>query len=151
MDDQTSEEWRTRRLGTGERDLARRLFLMMADVFGEPGERLSDDYLDRLLGRQDFWAIAACHGDEIIGGLTAHSLAMTKAERTELFIFDVAVRPEHQRRGVGRRLVTALQEMGAKVGIGLVFVAADNDDAHALDFYRALGGAPTPVTMFTFE
>jgi aminoglycoside 3-N-acetyltransferase I len=31
-----------------------------------------------------------------------------------------------------------------------VFVPADNDDQHALDFYRALGGSPSSVTFFTF-
>ena len=31
------------------------------------------------------------------------------------------------------------------------FVPADVEDEHALDFYRALGGAPADVTIFTFE
>jgi aminoglycoside 3-N-acetyltransferase I len=31
-----------------------------------------------------------------------------------------------------------------------VFVAADNQDVQALDFYRSLGGQPLPVTIFTF-
>jgi hypothetical protein len=31
----------------------------MAEVFEEPNEGLSDSYLDSLLGRETFWAIAA--------------------------------------------------------------------------------------------
>ena len=31
-----------------------------------------------------------------------------------------------------------------------IFVPADDDDIHALDFYRALGGEESPVTFFTF-
>jgi aminoglycoside 3-N-acetyltransferase I len=36
-------------------------------------------------------------------------------------------------------------------GIETVFVSADNDDVHALDFYRAKNGSSSAVTMFDFE
>jgi hypothetical protein len=32
----------------------------------------------------------------------------------------------------------------------VAFVPADDHDTHALDFCRALDGAPTSVTIFTF-
>jgi aminoglycoside 3-N-acetyltransferase I len=76
---------------------------------------------------------------------------MTRSESAEIFIFDVAVHADHQRRGVGRRMVTLLREEAARAGIETVFVPADNDDEHALDFYRALGGVAAPVTIFTFS
>jgi aminoglycoside 3-N-acetyltransferase I len=139
-----------KRLTLGDRDLARALFTLMADVFEEDGEALSDDYLDRLLGREDFWAIAAFIGDQIIGGVTAHTLPMTRTESSEIFIYDLAVRPDQQRKGVGRRLVAELRAKAAAMGISEVFVPADNDDVHALDFYRAIGGVASPVTIFTF-
>lgn len=142
---------RTRRLTPGDRELARRLFATMAQVFEERCGRLSDSYLDRLLGREDFWAIAALAGEEVVGGVTAHTLPMTRTESSELFIYDIAVRPDWQRKGVGRLLMTALREAAAAAGIRDAFVPADNDDTHALDFYRALGGAPSPVTFFTFS
>lgn len=144
------------RLAPGDRDLARRLFAAVAAVFAEDdaslaAEPLGDRYLDRLLGREDFWAFAALAGDEVVGGLTAHTLPMTRAESAEVFIYDVAVRAEYRRRGVGRRLVEALRAAAGEAGIEVVFVPADDEDAHALDFYRALGGAPAVVTIFTFE
>ena len=142
---------RTTRLAARDRQTARALFAMMAETFAEPCEPLGDAYLDRLLGREDFWAIAALAGDDVVGGVTAHALAMTTAEASELFIYDIAVRADQQGRGVGRRLVAALRDAAAAVGIGVVFVAADNEDGHALDFYRALGGRPSPVTVFTFS
>lgn len=123
----------------------------MAEVFEEPGERLSDGYLDALLNRETFWLIAALAGDEVVGGLTAHTLAMTRTESAEVFIYDVAVRADWQRRGLGRQLVTVLCATAAGAGIADVFVLADTTDGHALDFYSALGGVPTPVTMFTFS
>src|SRR5262245_20674887 len=116
MDKSTSEQ--IRRLRVADRDLAHRLFAVMADVFEEPHERLSDKYVDDLLAREAFWAIAALSGDEVVGGLTAHSLPMTRQASAEVFIYDVAVRADHQRRGIGRRLVTGLCAAAADAGLG---------------------------------
>jgi aminoglycoside 3-N-acetyltransferase I len=143
-------ELRTKRLGPSDRELAKQLFAVMATIFEEDSTELSDTYVDRLLSRTDFWVIAALAGDDVIGGITGHVLPMTRTESPELFIYDIAVRADYQRRGIGRRLMTALREGAASVGIDEMFVPADNDDTHALDFYRALGGAASPVTFFTF-
>ena len=122
----------------------------MAEVFDEPAAAVGDAYLDALLRREDFWAIAALADGEVVGGLTAHTLPMTRSESAELFIYDVAVRADRQRQGVGRQLLAALRDAAARAGIADVFVPAETEDVHALDFYRALGGDPTPVVMFTF-
>lgn len=131
--------------------LARATFAMMATVFEEDASGASsDDYLGRLLAREDFIALSAVAGDMPVGGITAHVLPMTRAESFELFIYDLAVRADHQRRGIGRRLVIAAREAAAGRGIDVAFVPADNEDDHAIEFYRALGGDPAPVTIFSF-
>ncbi|HEV7606256.1 MAG TPA: GNAT family N-acetyltransferase [Steroidobacteraceae bacterium] len=139
-----------RRLVTGDREIARKMFALLADVFAEEPGPLSDAYIDRLLERADFWAIAAIMGEEVIGGATAHTLPMTRVESSEVFIYDFAVRQDLQRAGIGRQLMAALREAAGAAGIRDLFVAADEEDAHALDFYRAVGGAAAPVTIFSF-
>jgi citrate lyase synthetase len=67
---------------------------------------------------------------------------MTRAESGEVFIYDVAVRADRQRRGIGRQLVTVLCAAATAAGFGDVFVPVDSTDGQALDFYRALGGVP---------
>jgi aminoglycoside 3-N-acetyltransferase I len=123
---------------------------MMAEVFDEQGTPLGDDYVDGLLGSDGFWALAAIVADDVVGGITAHTLPMTRAELSELFVYDIAVAPPHQRHGIGRRLVTELRELAATVGIQDVFVLADCDDTHALDFYRSLRGTKSSVVLFSF-
>lgn len=139
------------RLTAADAEVARRLFELMAQVFEEPNEPLSDEYLLKLLRRSDFWAIAAFMDDELVGGLTAYTLPMTRQELSELFIYDIAVRSDRQRRGVGRSLISTLRAAAEVEGIHEIFVPADNEDAHALDFYRSLGGEPAAVTFFAFR
>lgn len=138
------------RLGEGDRDRAQALFTLMAGVFETETALLSDPYLDGLLEQDRFWALAAYFENRPVGGLTAHTLPLTRVAEHELFVYDIAVLPAYQRRGVGRRLVEELWVQARTAGIREIFVLADNEDLHALDFYRALGGHATPVTMFGF-
>ena len=145
-------QWHIHRLGATERSLGHTLFRTIAGVFEEePGAQpLPDAYVEQLLSRTDFWALAAVIGDDVVGGLTAHTLPMTRSAASEVFIYDLAVQPAHQRKGIGRALVNELRTHAAAAGIATVFVPAENEDTHALDFYRAIGGEPAAVTFFTF-
>ena len=139
------------RLRPGDRDIARHLFAAMAEVFAQPASPLSDVNIDRLLSRDDFWAVAAFVGEELAGGVTAHTLPMSRSDGSELFIYDVAVRRRHQRMGVGRQLLETTCQLAAQAGIHFSFVLAENMDTHALDFYRALGATESSITVFAFE
>ncbi len=143
--------YRVARLRKGDERVAQKLFSVMQHAFDEEPPVLSDPYVSSLLARDDLWVIAASSGEKVIGGLTAHVLPMTRSESSELFIYDLAVDEAHRRRGVARLLVAHLLELGRAVGIQDAFVPADDDDTHALEFYRAIGGAPQKVTFFNFS
>lgn len=144
-------EIRIERLTIADIDRARTLFVLMAGVFETESRPLSDGYLSRLLVREDFWALAASVDGRIVGGLTAYTLLLTRIEESEVFLYDIAVLPEYQRQGIGRQLVTALRAQASACGATVVWVPADNEDEHALDFYQSLGGEPAAVTIFTFS
>jgi aminoglycoside 3-N-acetyltransferase I len=132
-----------KRLTLDDRELARTLFATMADIFEEDRSDLSDGYIDKLLGNDDFWAIAAMSDGSVIGGLTAHTLPMTTYETSELFVYDIAVH--------GRQLLNELRKLGSDVGAREVCVPADMEDLPALDFYRALKGVETSVAFFSYR
>lgn len=140
-----------KRLGAADVVLAQATFRLMAEVFDEGVGELTEAYVSALLGRADFWAMAALQDARPIGGITAHVLPMTRSEAQELFIYDLAVQPAHQRRGVGRLLVETLCREAAAAGVAVAFVPADVEDDHAVAFYQALGGQAAPVTIFSFE
>ena len=55
------------------------------------------------LGRHGFWATAAFNGHEIIGGITAYGFPLTRSQKCELFIYDIAVHVNRRRKGIGRK------------------------------------------------
>lgn len=140
-----------RRLISGDEELFHQMVATMAAVFEERCDPFDRSFAARLLARPDFWAVAVIEVDSVTAGVTAYALPMTRADETELFIYDVAVRVDRQRQGVGRALLNELHRLAATAEIRLSFVPAEDEDTHAIDFYRALGGSATAVTFFTFD
>jgi aminoglycoside 3-N-acetyltransferase I len=116
-------------------------------VFGEAFEdvptysakRPSDRYLRELLESRTFVAVAALEDDEVIGGLAAYELRKFEQERSEIYIYDLAVALPHRRRGVATAVIGELQRIAAERGAWVVYVQADLVDAPAVALYTKLG------------
>jgi aminoglycoside 3-N-acetyltransferase I len=133
-----------RRLSALDLPLMRSLLAMFGEVFEDsaysdrpPG----DDYLRRLLARDDFFALAAIEGDRVVGGLAAYELVKFEQERSEIYIYDLAVRVEVRRRGMATRLIGELQRIAAQRGVWVIYVQADTgeEDQPAIALYEKLG------------
>ena len=111
----------------------------------------SETNLLKLLSNSYFVAMAAFYENEIAGGLTAYELPMYYSDHSEILLYDLAVKPEYQRMGVGKRLIHALKEYCVKNGINEFFVLAHEEDEHALEFYRSTGGKSEKVINFIYE
>lgn len=128
-----------------ERDLPamKGLLAMFGEVFEEPetyqGAVPSDGYLERLLAKDTFVAIAAKDGEEVVGGLAAYVLEKFERERSEVYLYDLAVLASYRRRGVARRLVEALRDVARERGAYVIFVQADPPDLPAIRLYESLG------------
>lgn len=118
----------------------------------EEERTLSDaTHLSALLKDARFIVIAAFSGEEILGGLTAYELLQYYGNETEIFLYDMAVSPNHQRKGIGKQLLDFLKEYCSQHGIGVFFVLAHEEDTHALEFYRSTGGQREHVANFLYE
>ncbi|PMR77928.1 AAC(3)-I family aminoglycoside N-acetyltransferase [Billgrantia endophytica] len=109
------------------------------DVETYSGNRPGSDYLRRLLGSDTFIALVACKGDEVVGGLAAYVLHKFEQERSEIYIYDLAVAGAHRRQGIATALILHLQGIAAQRGAYEVFVQADHGDAPAIELYSRLG------------
>ena len=93
---------------------------MFGQAFGDPAHyhrsRPSADYLRRLLRSEAFVAIAALKGDEVVGGLAGYELRKFEQERSEIYLYDLAVAEAHRREGVATALIRELQAVAAERG-----------------------------------
>jgi aminoglycoside 3-N-acetyltransferase I len=101
--------------------------------------RPSSDYLRRLLGSDTFIALVATRDGTTVGGLAAYELRKFEQERTEIYIYDLAVAEEHRRTGIATALIRRLQGMAGARNAYVIFVQADLGDGPAIALYRSLG------------
>jgi aminoglycoside 3-N-acetyltransferase I len=110
-----------------------------AEVETYSGSRPSQAYLKRLLASDYFIAIAALKGDTVVGGVAAYELRKFERERSEIYIYDLAVAEAHRRQGIATALIRQLRNIAALRGAYVVFVQADLGDEAAIAFYTKLG------------
>jgi aminoglycoside 3-N-acetyltransferase I len=126
-------------------DLARThdLLTVFAQAFEHPeaysSKRPSDVYLKELLTSPTFIALVAVKEDEVVGGLVAYELRKLEQERSEIYIYDLAVLEAHRREGIASALIHALRSVGRERGASVVYVQADPPDAPAVALYTKLG------------
>ena len=93
-------------LTPGQAETLAAMSTMFGEAFGEPetycGKRPSRAWLERLLARPDFIALAARDGAKVVGGLVAYVLDKFERERSEVYIYDLAVAEKTVEGGVSR-------------------------------------------------
>ncbi len=147
----STETFQIKRLGEQDVQLIQKLILVFKEVFEvEKTAGVNTSYLMALLKKPDFIVYAVLMENKVVGGLTAYELPMYHTEQSELFIYDIAIKAEYQRKGWGKKLLSTLNEYGRERGIKAVFVDASQEDTHAVEFYHASGGKPEKVVQFTF-
>lgn len=119
----------------------------LLDVFGEAFDQVdvygaarpSNDYLKRLLSKDDFIALVALNNGLVVGGLTAYELQKFEQERSEIYIYDLAVAAAHRRQGIATALIQELKKIAKARAAYIIFVQADLEDDPAIALYTKLG------------
>lgn len=121
------------------------LLEMFGEVFNEKetyvGNQPTDDYMRQLLGSDYFIALAAVSDEQTVGGLAAYELKKFEQERSEIYIYDLAVSAAHRRQGVATALIQELKKIAAERRAYVIFVQADTgpEDEAAIALYSKLG------------
>jgi aminoglycoside 3-N-acetyltransferase I len=144
-------EFQIKRLGTQDIIFFKKLIMLFQEVFEmEEIITVKESYLKNLLEKPDFIVYAAIAENEIVGGLTAYELNTYYTEGSELFIYDIAVSFPFQRKGVGKQLIQSLKNYGEQNNIEVMFVEANKENQHAVDFYHSTGGNAEKVIHFNY-
>ena len=129
-----------RRLGPKDSNQARNLIALFDRVFDEPTRpMLSEPDLLLRLGNEHVWVMVAMDQGEILGGLVGYELPKFETQRSELYLYDLAVASTHQGQGIGRGLLDALIAQVKTTDIWAVFVQADLGDEVPNALYQSYG------------
>lgn len=122
---------------------------VFAKAFDEETTFLSkppgDAYFGKLLSNSHFVMLAARIDGTVVGALAAFELVKYEQERSEFYIYDLAVSEPFRRRGVARTLIEALKPIAKSAGAWVIFVQADREDEPAVALYRSMGIEEEPL------
>jgi aminoglycoside 3-N-acetyltransferase I len=134
-----------RHLTSNEVPLMEALLRTFGEAFNDmdayTANRPSESYLKRLLASDSFIALAALKSGVVIGGIAAYELKKFEQERSEIYIYDLAVASGHRQEGIATALIGKLKEIAAQRRAYVIFVQADTgvEDEPAVALYTKLG------------
>ncbi|SEL53584.1 Acetyltransferase (GNAT) family protein [Olivibacter domesticus] len=128
------------------------LIRIFEDVFEMENFKMpEDEYLQKILAEDNFSVFVAVKDEKVVGGLTAYLLKQYYAERPLLYVYDLAVKTEHQRQGIGRLLISAVTEYSKEIGAEEMYVQAEEIDQHAVTFYHSTGAVASKFINFSYS
>ncbi len=139
----TSGQTNQRLLGATDAPALRQMLGLFSDAFGDPESYLhrqpSEAYLTRLLASDTFIAVAAFASGQMVGGLAGYVLPKFEQERSEFYIYDLAVAEPFRRQGIATDLINTIRRIAQQRGIHGIYVQADYGDDPAVALYTKLG------------
>lgn len=130
-------------------------FIQLIRVFEEVFEMEdfkmpAEKHLSDLLQKEDFMVFVAISEQQVLGGLTAYTLRQYYTESHQVYIYDLAVKSAFQRKGIGKKIMAGIIDFCKETTMDEIFVQADLEDGHAIDFYRSTGGRAEEVIHFSY-
>lgn len=130
-------------------------FIALLKIFEEAFEMENfvvpnEKYLQNILNKTDFMVFVVLLENQVIGGLTAYHLQSYYEQSSEIYIYDLAITTEHQRKGYGKMLISYLKDYCKTNDIEEIFVQAAAEDTHAIDFYHKTAGIAADVIHFSY-
>lgn len=132
------------RLGSGDDGWFDEMLDLFADAFDDyqnyASSRPGRTYRARLLARDEVVALVA-RGENgaVIGAAVAYELPKFEQERSEMYLYDIAVARSHRRQGIATALIDTLRVIASERGAWVLYVQADHGDDPAVALYTKLG------------
>jgi ribosomal protein S18 acetylase RimI-like enzyme len=104
-----------------------------------------------LLSRDDLHLLIAYVDDRAAGFALAYELPRLDGGGPKLLLYEIGIAPTFRRRGIGRRLIEAMKEVGRTRGAQRMFVITEEANSAALALYSATGGVRRTTDEAVFE
>ncbi|MCU0899559.1 MAG: AAC(3)-I family aminoglycoside N-acetyltransferase [Cypionkella sp.] len=133
----------TQRLGPSDIEALAQMNALFAEAFEDAqtyGAKPSGaGYVARILAQDHVIALVARRGATLVGGLVAYRLDKLEQDRSEIYIYDLAVAEPARRQGVATALIEAVRTIARDCGAWVIYVQADLGDDPAIALYTKLG------------
>lgn len=132
-----------RRLGERDLKLYRALLAVYRVAFEDdenyPPDGVSEAWIRERLSDPTLIMMVIEKDGAVIGGLSAYVLKKFELERSEVYIYDLAVLNAFRRQGAATALIEALKSVAKAAGAWVIYVQADYGDLPAIALYTKLG------------
>lgn len=139
-----SEDYEIVRLGPGDAAILDRI---ASEVFDEP---VLPERLAAYLAEPGHVMLVAIADGEVIAQVAA-VVHRHPDKVTELYVDEVGVSDGWRRRGIARRMVERMFEIGRELGCGEAWVGTEHDNEPARGLYQGLGAEGEPFVMYLYE
>jgi len=141
-----------RQLSANDLALMEGLLATFGEAFNQvatySSSRPSNAYFKRLLSSDYFIALVALKNGSVVGGIAAYELQKFEQERSEIYIYDLAVAASHRREGIATALIQELKKIAVARAAYVIFVQADIEDDPAIALYTKLGAREDVLHFF---
>ena len=102
--------------------------------------QLSAAEAEALLKRKEQFMLCILEGGALAGFCYFHILPRWYDGVNEIFLYDLEVEEEHQRKGYGRRLFRKVFNIAKDRDIPIIWLLAKGSNDKAMQFYKEMGG-----------
>ena len=139
------------KLGRNDINKFTELIMVFEDVFEMKNFKMPEkNYLQQVLRKDDFFVFVALLNNVVVGGLTAYIMHQYYAESPLVYVYDLAVKTEFQRQGIGKKLMESNNRYCKEIGVEAVMIQADEADDYAVKFYHSTGATAERVIHFEY-
>jgi ribosomal protein S18 acetylase RimI-like enzyme len=129
-----------RRLQPGDEQLALRVVRELKPVEEREGREPGLAHLERLLGADTNYLLAALAGGAPVGFLTAYRMPALDGDVSMVYLFEIEVAPAFRRQGLGTRLIELLKRLCGATDVEDIWVGTENTNTAARRLYESTGG-----------
>ncbi len=140
------------KLNPGDINKFTELIRLFEDVFEMKNFKMPGEiHLQQLLQKDDFFVFVALWDNNVVGGLTSYIMQQYYSKSPLVYIFDLAVKTEFQRQGIGKMLIESNNRYCKVISVESVMVQAHEVDDHAVKFYHSTGATAEKVIHFDYS
>ena len=133
-----------RRLQPGDEQVALEVVRAVMPVDERDGREPTIGHLQRMLGQDSNYVIAAITNSGTegapVGFLTAYRMPALGCDASMVYIFEIEVIPSYRRRGIGKRMIELLKTICLESDVEDIWVGTENDNIAAKRLYESTRG-----------